>query len=96
MIAGGFAVWGTVFSCCDCTIAYVRKKEDPWNVISAGFVTGGILAVRAGPKQMITNAVVGGVILGLIEGVSIGLSRTLVPMFEKQVCSNHFFICLHE
>jgi hypothetical protein len=79
-------VWGTVFSCCDCTMAYARKKEDPWNAISAGFLTGGILAARAGFKQMVKNAVVGGVILGLIEGVSIGVSRVLLPMYEKQVC----------
>lgn len=84
ILGGSFAVWGTVFSCCDCTIAYARKKEDPWNAISAGFFTGGILAARAGFKQMVKNAVVGGVILGLIEGVSIGVTRVLLPMYEKQ------------
>ena len=88
-VLGSFAVWGTVFSCCDCTMAYARKKEDPWNAISAGFLTGGILAARAGFKQMVKNAVVGGVILGLIEGVSIGVSRVLLPMYEQQV--RHFF-----
>jgi mitochondrial import inner membrane translocase subunit TIM17 len=66
-------------------MAYARKKEDPWNAISAGFLTGGILAARAGAKQMVKNAVVGGVILGLIEGVSIGVSRVLLPMYEQQV-----------
>mmetsp|Transcript_7732 Transcript_7732/g.13038 ORF Transcript_7732/g.13038 Transcript_7732/m.13038 type:complete len:238 (+) Transcript_7732:66-779(+) len=84
ILGGSFAVWGTVFSCCDCTMAYARKKEDPWNAISAGFLTGGILAARAGAKQMVKNAVVGGVILGLIEGVSIGVSRVLLPMYEQQ------------
>lgn len=30
--AGAFAVWGTLFSCFDCTIVAIRQKEDPWNV----------------------------------------------------------------
>ena len=47
-------------------------------------MTGGILASRAGPKAALKNAVVGGVILALIEGVSIGVQRVLLPMYEKQ------------
>ena len=40
-------MWGGMFSTVDCTLAYVRKKEDPWNSIMSGFLTGGILAVRS-------------------------------------------------
>ena len=42
------------------------------------------MASRAGPKAALKNAVVGGVILALIEGVSIGVQRVLMPMYEKQ------------
>lgn len=57
--AGAFAVWGTLFSCVDCTLTSIRQKEDPWNAIASGAVTGGILAARAGLKSMATNAVLG-------------------------------------
>ena len=40
--AGSFAVWGTLFSICDCTFTYIRKKEDPWNAIASGAATGGL------------------------------------------------------
>ena len=33
---------------------------------------------------MVSSAVVGGVILALIEGVSIGVSRVLLPMYEEK------------
>mmetsp|Transcript_15335 Transcript_15335/g.23091 ORF Transcript_15335/g.23091 Transcript_15335/m.23091 type:complete len:230 (-) Transcript_15335:204-893(-) len=84
ILGGSFAVWGTLFSACDCTLTHFRKKEDPWNAIFAGALTGGILASRAGPKAAGKNAVIGGVILALIEGVSIGVQRVLLPMYEKQ------------
>jgi len=84
ILGGSFAIWGTLFSCCDCTLAYVRRKEDPWNAILAGATTGGILAARAGVKAMGKNALVGGVILACIEGLNIAISRVLMPRFEKQ------------
>ena len=30
----------------DCAVKGVRRKEDPWNAIIAGFFTGGSLAIR--------------------------------------------------
>eukprot|EP00604_Paraphysomonas_vestita_P003221 CAMPEP_0174821946 /NCGR_PEP_ID=MMETSP1107-20130205/11537_1 /TAXON_ID=36770 /ORGANISM="Paraphysomonas vestita, Strain GFlagA" /LENGTH=217 /DNA_ID=CAMNT_0016039617 /DNA_START=12 /DNA_END=662 /DNA_ORIENTATION=+ len=84
ILGGSFAVWGTLFSACDCTLTHFRKKEDPWNAILAGGLTGGILAARAGPKAAVKNAVIGSVILALIEGISIGVQRVLLPMYEKQ------------
>lgn len=45
------------------------------NAISAGFLTGGVLAARAGPKAALMNAAIGGVLLGLIEGVSFLFGR---------------------
>lgn len=53
----------------------VRHKEDAWNPILSGAATGGILALRAGPKTAAKNAVVGGVLLAVIEGMGILASR---------------------
>ena len=45
-VGGSFAVWGGLFSAFDCTMVYVRQKEDPWNSIFAGAATGGFLQMR--------------------------------------------------
>lgn len=39
-------MWGGLFSAFDCTFSHIRKKEDPWNSIMSGTVTGGVLAAR--------------------------------------------------
>lgn len=74
ILGGQFAVWGGTFACCDCMLSGIRQKEDPWNSIVSGAVTGGVLATRAGPKAMATAAVMGGVILALIEGMGIWMN----------------------
>ena len=71
VLGGQFAVWGGLFACCDCTLTAIRQKEDPWNSIMSGAATGGVLAARAGPQAMASAAVVGGVLLALIEGMGI-------------------------
>lgn len=38
-------------------------QEDPWNSISAGFLTGGFLQLRTGPRSAAKSAVFGGVLL---------------------------------
>jgi import inner membrane translocase subunit TIM17 len=48
IIGGNFGVWGGLFSVFDCSLAYYRGVEDPWNAIMAGGLTGGLLAARAG------------------------------------------------
>lgn len=45
--AGSFAVWGGLFSMIDCGLVQVRGKEDPWNSITSGAMTGAILAARS-------------------------------------------------
>lgn len=75
VLGGNFAVWGALFSVCDCSLVAVRHKEDAWNPILSGAATGGILALRAGPKTAAKNAAVGGVLLAVIEGVGILLGR---------------------
>lgn len=84
ILGGSFAVWGTFFSIFDCSIAHIRKKEDPWNAIMSGFLTGGVLAIRAGPKVAGKNALAGGVILAVIEGLNVGIQRVVMPYFERR------------
>ncbi|EDW59684.1 probable mitochondrial import inner membrane translocase subunit Tim17 3 [Drosophila virilis] len=67
-IAGSFAVWGATFSTVDCTMVYYRQREDSWNSIVSGAATGGILAARNGIKAMGNGALVGGLVLAMIEG----------------------------
>ena len=76
---GNFAVWGGLFSCFDCSLVAMRKKEDPWNSIIAGAATGGVLAARAGPRAAGKNALIGGVLLALIEGLSIFATKVFAP-----------------
>ncbi len=73
--AGSFAVWGGLFSVFDCSLAHVRRTEDAWNAIASGALTGGLLAARAGPRAIVRNAVVGGLLLAVIEGLALTLSR---------------------
>ena len=63
-----------MFNTFDCTLIQIRRKEDPWNAIMSGALTGGFLAVRGGPRMMLTSAVFGGIFLAVIEGVAIGMS----------------------
>ncbi|EHB03755.1 Mitochondrial import inner membrane translocase subunit Tim17-A [Heterocephalus glaber] len=46
-LGGSFAVWGGLFSMIDCSMVQVRGKEDPWNSITSGALTGAILAARS-------------------------------------------------
>jgi import inner membrane translocase subunit TIM17 len=73
VLGGNFAIWGGLFSCFDCSIAALRKKEDPWNAILSGALTGAVLSARGGRKSMVRNFVVGGAILAVIEGLNIFL-----------------------
>jgi import inner membrane translocase subunit TIM17 len=70
-LGGSFAMWGGVFSSIDCLMIYYRQKDDPWNAVVSGFMTGGILAIRGGLSMAFKNAFIGGVILCLIEGVTV-------------------------
>lgn len=83
IIAGNFAVWGGMFSTIDCTLVHFRKKEDPWNSIISGAATGGILAARNGLGAMAGSAVIGGVLLALIEGVGILFTRLSADQFKN-------------
>ncbi|ALC42829.1 Tim17b1 [Drosophila busckii] len=75
LVGGSFAVWGGTFSAIDCALVYWRGKEDPWNSIISGAATGGVLAARGGSAAMLSSALVGGVLLALIEGAGIAIAH---------------------
>lgn len=74
-VGGGFAVWGGLFSTFDCSLVYLRQKEDPWNSILSGAATGGLLQVRQGIRAASRSALAGGVLLALIEGAGIMMNK---------------------
>ncbi|KAL4564949.1 hypothetical protein LXL04_029027 [Taraxacum kok-saghyz] len=76
-VGGSFAVWGGLFSTFDCTMVYLRQKEDPWNSIIAGAATGGFLQMRQGLGAASRSALFGGVLLGMIEGAGIMLNKLM-------------------
>lgn len=65
----------------DCGLVKVRGKEDPWNSITSGAMTGAILAARNGPVAMVGSAAMGGILLALIEGAGILLTRFASSQF---------------
>jgi hypothetical protein len=75
VLGGNFAVWGGLFSVFDCSLAALRRKEDPWNAIASGALTGGVLAARAGRRAVVRNALLGGFVLALIEGLGIAFTN---------------------
>ncbi|KAI3756133.1 hypothetical protein L1987_55947 [Smallanthus sonchifolius] len=92
-VGGSFAVWGGLFSTFDCTMVYLRQKEDPWNSIIAGAATGGFLQMRQGLGAASRSAVFGGVLLAMIEGAGIMLNKIMsapqnLPPMEETVPPN--------
>ncbi|PAV81068.1 hypothetical protein WR25_10666 [Diploscapter pachys] len=77
-----FAAWGGIFSAIDCTLVAIRKKEDPLNSIMSGGLTGALLAIRSGPKIMAGSAILGSVILAMIEGVGLLTTRMMGAMAD--------------
>mmetsp|Transcript_5246 Transcript_5246/g.12780 ORF Transcript_5246/g.12780 Transcript_5246/m.12780 type:complete len:227 (-) Transcript_5246:166-846(-) len=86
-IGGSFAVWGGLFSTFDCTLVALRRKEDPWNSIAAGALTGGFLSLRTGPASALRSAAFGGVLLAMIEGLGIFLTRISSPPPAPQMAA---------
>lgn len=86
ILGGNFAVWGGLFSSFDCILQEVRHKEDPYNAIMAGFLTGGVLAIRGGMKASLRSAIVGGIFIGIMEGAAIFVQN----MVAKSQMSNMY------
>ncbi|XP_015760948.1 PREDICTED: mitochondrial import inner membrane translocase subunit Tim17-A-like [Acropora digitifera] len=82
VLGGNFAVWGGLFSTFDCCLMGIRGKEDPWNSIGSGAITGAVLAARGGPSAAVRSAAVGAVLLALIEGIGICITRMTAEQFK--------------
>ncbi|XP_033170973.1 mitochondrial import inner membrane translocase subunit Tim17-B [Drosophila mauritiana] len=82
-IGGNFAAWGCVFSIVDCSLVHLRQKEDPWNSIMSGAIAGGLLSSRNGVAAMFGSAIIGGVLLSMIEGVGILFTRISAEQFRN-------------
>ncbi|XP_029112941.1 mitochondrial import inner membrane translocase subunit Tim17-B-like isoform X2 [Scleropages formosus] len=67
----------------DCGLVRLRGKEDPWNSITSGALTGAVLASRSGPLAMVGSAMMGGILLALIEGFGILLNRYTAQQFQN-------------
>lgn len=80
-LGGNFGLWGGIFSSMDCLLIYYRQKDDPWNAVMAGCITGGVLAIRGGASQAFRQAIMGGIILAFIE---IGSTIMNAVMVRKQ------------
>lgn len=68
-LGSSFAVWRGLYSTFDCALAKARGREDAWNSIGSGALTGGVLAARSGLAGSVKSAAIGAVMLGMIEGV---------------------------
>ena len=88
---GNFAIWGLLYSACDCTFSAIRRKEDVWNSIIAGGLSAGVLAMRGGVKVFARNFVQGAVLLGLIEGFNIMLSSYTTKKYNEQMMELYGF-----
>ncbi|POW05593.1 hypothetical protein PSHT_10712, partial [Puccinia striiformis] len=96
VVGGNFGVWGGMFSSFDCLVKGYRQKEDPWNAILSGFMTGGALAARGGVRSMVGSAIGCGVLLGVFEGVGVLFTRLfaennrpIAPPPAKQYTMSH-------
>jgi import inner membrane translocase subunit TIM17 len=76
-VGDSFAVWGDLFSAFDCTKVFMHQKEDLWNSIIAGAATSGFLSMRQGLNTAGRSALMGGMLLALIEGAGLMLNRVL-------------------
>ncbi|KAI9810790.1 MAG: translocase of the inner membrane [Phylliscum demangeonii] len=77
VLGGNFAAWGGLFSTFDCAMRGLRKKEDPYNSITAGFLTGAALAMRGGWKASRNSGIGCAIFIGVIEGVSLVFQRAM-------------------
>ncbi|CAD8142543.1 unnamed protein product [Paramecium octaurelia] len=75
ILGGSFALWGGLFSITDCTLMHLRNQQDFINPIVAGAFTGGFLAIRAGTRIAVRNAIFGGIILGFIQLAEVGMLK---------------------
>ncbi|CAH8387224.1 unnamed protein product [Eruca vesicaria subsp. sativa] len=76
-LAGSFGVWMALFSTFDCSMVFLRQKEDPLNSIIAAAATRGVLSMRQGPSMAARSALFGAVAMALFEGAMITSNKIL-------------------
>ena len=82
-----------MFSTYDCADKGIRKKEDPYNAIIAGFLTGGSLAIRGGFRAARNSAIMCAIFLAVIEGVGIGFQRAMADNTNLNVRCDLSYVC---
>ncbi len=80
ILAGSFAMWAGIYSLTECSLIWLRNTDDAYNKIISGAVTGGVLAMRAGPRIAMKNALIGGIFLGAIV-----LFEIIMVKYQKKV-----------
>lgn len=75
--AGGFAMWGGLFSTFDCALLAIRQKDDPINPIVSGAITGGVLAARGPSAEQPARGVPASP--SHIAAVAVNMARPGVP-----------------
>jgi mitochondrial import inner membrane translocase subunit TIM22 len=53
--AKNFGLIGAIFSGTECCIEGLRAKNDLWNGVAGGCITGGALAAKAGPQAALVG-----------------------------------------
>jgi len=77
---GAFAAFGGMLSASHCAVKGFRDgNEDAWNSVIAGFITGGCLNARAGPRMALASASFCGIAMMAFEGVGVLMNRASAP-----------------
>jgi len=76
-------MWGGCFSSIDCTLVYLRKKEDPWNSIMSGAATGAILSVRSESFHLLSVFHVG-ILWGNFQSTHYRASAIMTPCNSRE------------
>lgn len=72
-----FAKVGAIFSGTECAIEGLRAKNDLWNGVAGGCITGGVLARNAGPQAVAVGCAGFAVFSAAIDAYMVSLNMSL-------------------